>query len=195
MKNTKLRNNLKKIVKNKGILDIILFGSLVRGKVKPNDVDVVIIFKNKADKNLEYKIKGELENYFNNLSLISKTMNGLLHPSFDARDSIFFEGISLLFNDKISERYGLSSLGMFKYSFKNWSQLEKTKFYYALNGRGGKKGVLRILNCIKISDNLILAPLEKIEEMKEFLESWEISYAYIPILLPERLNKRTILLQ
>ncbi len=44
-----------------------------------------------------------------------------------------------------------------------------------------------------IADGLILAPLEQIEPMREFLQSWEIEYTYIPTLIPQRMNKKRIL--
>lgn len=187
----KLRNNLKKLIKD--VEDIIIFGSVVRGKNKPQDIDVVVVFKNKVNKDMEYKIRKELEKNYNNISIISKTQKDLLSNAFDAREGILFEGISLLSGEIISNKYGFSSLGMFKYNFKGWDQLRKTKFYYALNGRMGQKGILESLECVKLSDNLILAPLNKIEDVKEFLDSWSIEYKYIPILLPKRLNKKSIL--
>lgn len=187
----KLRNNLKKLIND--VDDIIVFGSIVRGKNKPQDIDVVVVFKNKVNKNMEYKIRKELEKNYNNISIISKTKKYLLSNDFDAREGVLFEGISLLSGEMINNNYGFSSLGMFKYNFKGWDQLKKTKFYYALNGRADHKGILESLECIKLSDNLILAPLNKVESVKEFLDSWNIEYKYIPILLPKRLNRKNIL--
>ncbi|MBW2966872.1 hypothetical protein KY362_00130, partial [Candidatus Woesearchaeota archaeon] len=77
--------------------------------------------------------------------------------------------------------------------FAGWSKLKKTKYYYALNGRGDNDGVMQMLDCIKLSDGIILCPLSNIEKMREFLDAWEIDYKYIPILIPERMNKKNIL--
>ncbi len=193
-KNTELRNNLKNLVKKtKDVKDIIVFGSIVRGKIKPNDIDIIVIFNNKINKNVEYEIRKKLEKDYNNISIISKTRKSILEKNFDARESILFEGISLLSNKRLADKYGFSSLGMFKYEIKNFNPGKKTKFYYALNGRFGKEGVLKKLECIKISNNLVLTPLFNIEEFKEFLEFWGINYIYIPTLIPKRINKKNIL--
>ena len=82
---------------------------------------------------------------------------------------------------------------MFKYNFSNWNKLQKTKFYYALNGRGSAKGIFQQLEGIKLSDQIILIPLDKIELFRDFLESWELDYKYIPMIIPERLGKKKIL--
>jgi len=196
LKNIKLRNRLKEIAKEASAIDdIILFGSAVRGKEKPADLDVLVLFKAKIDKDIEYNIRKELEKVCKNISIISKTRKTVLEESFDARESILFEGVSLITGKNLARAYGFSSLGLFKYAFKDWNKLKKTKFYYALNGREGKDGILQMLNCIKLSDGLILSPLDKIEPVKEFLQSWEIEYIYMPIIIPERLNKRKILQQ
>ena len=194
LKDTKLRNKLKILAdKNLEVADILIFGSTIRGKEKPNDIDIIVLFKDKINKETEYAIRKELEKNYKNVSIISKTEKTSLDKAFDARESLLFEAQSLITEKNLAEEYGFHSFGMFKYNFGNWDKLKKTKFYYALNGRGNKEGIASMLNCIKLSDSLILAPLEKIEAFKEFLDSWGINYKYIPILLPERLSKKKIL--
>ncbi|MBU0459873.1 MAG: nucleotidyltransferase domain-containing protein [Nanoarchaeota archaeon] len=192
LKNTKLKHELKKVVSEE-LADIILFGSTVRGKAKPGDIDVLVLFKEKIDKEIEYKIRKILEKYSQKISLVSKTRKTVLEPSFDARESVLFEGISLLTGLNLAQIYGFTSFGMFKYNFKDWTKLQKTKFYYALNGRKGQEGIFQKLSCIKLSDQIILVHLNKIELFREFLESWKLDYRYIPVVMPERLGKKKIL--
>ena len=192
--NTRLLKKLKAILATRPeTADVILFGSAARGKERPNDIDVLILFKERVNKETEYGIRKELERYCKNVSVISKTELTVLDESFDARESVLFEGRSLITGKKLAEKYGFSSFGMFKYSFSGWDKLKKTKFYHALNGRAGKKGVADLLGCIKVSDSLILAPLEKIDEFREFLDSWKAAYTYIPTLIPGRLGRKKIL--
>ncbi len=193
LKNTKLMNKLKELCKGSDVLDIILFGSAVRGNEKPNDTDIVVIFEDKIDKEMEYKIRKELEKHFDNVSIISKTSKTVLGESFDARESLLFEGFSLLSLNNISTSRGFTSFGGFKYDFSNWDNNKKTKFYYALNGRNGSIGIFKSLECIKMSDSLVLIPLKNIDKFKDFLESWEIKYKYIPMLIPVRLGRKSIL--
>ena len=192
MQNTRLQNKLKNMM-NKEVDDILLFGSTVRGKEKPEDTDILIIFKNKVVKEAEYKLRKALEKYFPKVSFISKTRKTVIDSAFDARESILFEGLSLLTGKNLARQYGFTSFGMFKYDFGNWDKLQKTKFYYALNGRKGGKGISQKLGCVKLSDRILLVPLHNIELFREFLESWELEYKYIPCVLPERLSQKKIL--
>lgn len=189
---------LAKHIKNKlqaflGVEDIFLFGSFVRGKVAPRDIDVLVLFVEKVDKHVELEIRNILLPFYPSLSIVSKTKKTALDPAFDARESILFEGKSLFTGKSFAERYGFSCFGLFRYDIHTLTALQKTKFYYALQGRLGAKGMLDALRSFKFSDMVILTPLEKIEPMKDFLDSWKIPYQYIPVLLPQRMSSLRIL--
>jgi len=193
LQSIKLKNELHKIVSiHPELLDVLVFGSTVRGKQHPSDIDLLILFKAKIDKNIEYAVRKLLEKYAQNISIISKTEKTVLDTTFDARESMLFEAKSLLTAKNLAHQYGFSSFGMFKYQFTQWSKLQKTKFYYALNGRG-KKGIAEQFYCIKLSDSVMLVPLEHIEEFRSFLETWKIEYVYVPLIIPTRLGRKSIL--
>lgn len=185
--NIKLKNNLKNII-DSNVNDILLFGSTARDKNKPNDTDILMIFEKRVDKEIELKVKKEIEKFYKKVIIVSKTTKTIFEESFDARESIIFEGISLIENKIIAEKYGFCSIGMFNYETKSLTNLQKTKFYYTLNGRRSS-GLLKNLKCVKLSDNIILAPLDKIDELKEFFELWKINYKYIPTMIPVRMKK------
>lgn len=189
---TKLINSLKNIKKNKKIEDVILFGSLVKGKENPKDIDILIVFKEKIDKDLEYEIKTILDNNFSNISITSKTKKGLYEDSFFAKDAIFFEGFSLINEEYIAKKQGYTPFGLFKYETKNLDNTKKTTFYYALNGRGKQKGLIEKYGLIKLSNNALLSPLDKISLTEEFIEVWT-NYNYFPTLIPIRLSKKEII--
>ncbi|MBI2148490.1 nucleotidyltransferase domain-containing protein [Candidatus Woesearchaeota archaeon] len=194
LKNTKLKNKIKNLIKNNdNLLDIMVFGSLIRGKYKPNDIDILILFRDNVDKDLEYKIRKQLAFYYSNVSVISKTEKTLFDVAFDARESILFEGESIISGKNIAENYGFSRFACFKYNFKDWTNLNKTKFYYALNGRKKNEGITKKLDAIKLSDSLIMVTINKMELFKDFLDSWKINYKYIPMLIPSRLGRKVIL--
>ncbi len=194
LQNTKLTNVLRKIVKsNAEVEDIILFGSTVRGKVAPKDIDILVLFKTVLNKKIELEIRKAIEKYYKNVSIISKTHETVLDPAFDARESILFEGMSIVDKTLQSTKHGFSSVGMFRYDFKNWNKLMKTKFYYAFNGRGTNPGISTKLECTKLSESIIVVPLHNIEPFRDFIEFWKLEYRYIPLLLPQRLNKKNLL--
>ncbi len=173
------------------IKDIILFGSSLRGKLEPEDSDILILFNKKINKEIEYEFKKQVS--IKNISLISKTEDTLYDHSFAARESILFEGYSLVKKQFIAFRSGFDSLGIFIYYTKDLKNTEKTRFYHALNGRRGSLGVIDLLKAIKLSDNIIAVPLEKIEEAKEFFGQQKIEFKYVPSLIPSRLAKKHII--
>ena len=75
LKNTKLMSKVQALIKENQdeILDIVLFGSSVRGKEKPRDIDLLIIYKTKSNSELNYEIKKEFEIFGIEADLVAKT--------------------------------------------------------------------------------------------------------------------------
>ena len=197
-----MRSEITKLVRNsqifcekykEDITDIILFGSIMRGKEKPQDIDILIIFNKNINKDIEYGYRKHVSKKYKNISVISKTQKNICDSSFAAREAILFEGYSLIKKEFVASRYGFISLGKFLYHTKSLSNTKKTRFYYALNGRGASQGIINLLNAIKLSDNIINVPLDKIETAKGFFEYWNIEYIYVPLLIPARLAKKHII--
>ncbi|MEW6063079.1 MAG: nucleotidyltransferase domain-containing protein [Nanoarchaeota archaeon] len=177
----------------KELKDIILFGSVIRGKSDPKDIDIVMLFKDNINKNIEYKFKKLILNYIQNVSIISKTEKTYINPYFDAREGILFEGYSLIKSRFIAEEFGFISFGLFFYNTKKITNVKRTRLYYALNGRLSNKGVIDKWGAIRLSDNIIAIPINNIESAKEFFEYWNLDYRYIPSLIPQRLGKKNLL--
>ena len=98
-----IKKKLDKLLKDKEILDIILFGSFVKGKSLPNDIDIAIV----TDK----EIKPELAGF--HISIIKpeeffKNPPSIVH-------TLFREGYSLKNNKSVAELYRFSSNILFVY--------------------------------------------------------------------------------
>ena len=63
LKNKKFAKIIKEFLKRPEILDIIIFGSVTRGKEKPKDIDLLIIYAQKTKDIIEinYKITKKLK--------------------------------------------------------------------------------------------------------------------------------------
>lgn len=168
------------------LLDIILFGSAVRGKEEYNDVDVLLLFKDKINLDLSYEFK----NLFLELpvSVTSKTYESLFKSSFLAREGLLSDGYSVVHKSNFCKLYGYKTYYLFKYSLGGFSNTQRVKFYYALYGRRGNKGVLYDVKGIKFSQTIVLVPLHKSDVFKQFLMRNNISFEDIPILIPERIE-------
>ena len=95
LKNSKdysvLIRNLKKFL-SEDIGDIIIFGSTVKGKGIPKDIDLCIVFKDKIDLKNVNMINSKLGNNFHISSL---TMRNFLDKKHPLAQTLLFEGISV----------------------------------------------------------------------------------------------------
>jgi len=188
LKNTKLASKIHDVIKEKKdeILDIVLFGSLVRGKEKPKDIDLLIIYNKKINSELNYEIKKEIENLGFKIDLIAKTYNDLFRTSFIARESYLSEGYSLVQKKFISDGLGYKSMVLFRYDLINFNKSQRMRFYYSLYGRT-TEGMIKKLKLYKFSERIIISPVEESEKVKDYLDSWNIKYFDMPILIPARI--------
>lgn len=185
--NTEFIKSCKEILKNGYVLDIVIFGSSIRGKERPNDLDLLVVysndFKDIIDEN--YKIKKILEKYIKNIQITGKKYKEIFEKSFLPRESILAEGFSISQNKFLSEGFGYKNFILFKYSLKNLSKSRRMTFYYSLYGRGDENGLLEKNNCIKFSDSIILSPISSSDLIKDFFESLKIEYINFPFLTTE----------
>ena len=177
----KLSRDCKEFYKahNKQIIDIVLYGSFMRGKPDARDIDIIIIFSDVEKKeylNLPYELRKIIEK-----NKITADVKGIyLDEIFDykllARTAIFHEGYSLITKEFLGKKIGFDNMTMFSYSLKNLSNTNKTRFIYALNGRRGSSGVLKILEGRHIGAGIILIPIQNSDEFGKFLTSWKINF-------------------
>lgn len=193
LKNKKFRELIGFSLKNEEILDLILFGSIVRGKEEPSDIDILILYAKKEDLENNYKIKKTFEDKGFKIQVTSSTYNQLFSSEFLAREDILLEGYSLKNGKSISSQYGLSSFILFRYSLKNMNDSQRMQFYYSLKGRNKEEGVLSKYNSYKISDNIIISLTEDSEKIKEFLTAKKIDFDEIKILIPKRIANKKLL--
>ena len=94
----------------------------------------------------------------------------------------------MVYNKFLFEGLGYLSFNLFKYELKQFNKSERMRFYYSLYGRNNEKGMLKMLDSIKFSDSIILCPVENVERMKEYFDTWKLKYVEFPILIPERIK-------
>lgn len=190
LKNTKFRYEVREFFKeNKNkVLDVILFGSSVRGKEKPKDIDILVLYKDKKDIDLSYELKKKVGKKGFEVDIINKTYKELFEESFKAREAVLSEGYSLVYGKFLSEGLGYMNLVLFKYELKGFSKSDRMRFYYSLYGRNGAKGILKELNSKKFSETVLFCPVGNAERMKEYLGNWKIKFIEFPIMIPSRLK-------
>lgn len=169
------------------ILDILLFGSLLKGKENPNDMDILLIFKNTVNIDTEYALRKLFEKKTNiSIQIVSKTYPTLFETLFVAKEGILANGYSLIQKKTLAEAFGFSSQVLFSYQLKGKTKSERMRFYYALYGRG-TKGILDLFHAVKYTDTVILCPSSSQEKIRDFFTSWKIKYKETPLLIPQRI--------
>jgi len=166
---------LKELLKNKEIIDIIIFGSSTKGKARPQDIDLAVLVK---EKNQLIKLK------------IQKSIpkaDVILLSLEDLHKSIFFtlvkEGYSVSKNDYLHNLYHTTPMKLFKYELKKLKPSQKVMFERALKN---------FMGINKLSNRVVLVPLQKSGEFEDFLKHWNIdldvvSYELVPLMRKEEI--------
>ena len=75
------------------------------------------------------------------------------------------------------------SMILISYSTEHLLKKDKIRFYYALNGRDGKSGIIKDYKINHIGRAVLLVPSEFEKEIKGFLELWKCNYDSKEVLL------------
>ena len=174
----KLMETAKKFKKKHGkVFDVILYGSTIKGKKRPNDFDFMLILRGakegeRFDLAFEFKEK-LLDLGFPHEKLDVKAINleGLFDPNYLATPGIIIEGFSLTKGRPVHELMNGESYALFTLDLSRLNSNEKTKFQFALKGRDGKGGVIKELNGSYLGPWVVLIPIEKPMNSRNF---WSI---------------------
>jgi len=124
-----VKKKLRPYLTNPKVFDVVLFGSFVKGKSNPFDIDVVVI----ADCELE-----EIEGF--HISFLSPTDFFKNIPSLVS--TIFKEGFSLKHEKYFSAVYGFENKCMFIYELSGLSSSKKVQVVNFLRGNKQQKGLV-----------------------------------------------------
>ena len=175
--------NLKRILKseknNKDVFDIIIYGSVMKGEIKPSDIDIMIIFLqgSLSDRlNRLQKIKSKTKKAMDfKIDLKQMLLKDFFSPGFFARTGILLEGFSLFNNKSFSETLGFKSFSIFSYTLEGLTHNEKIKIGYILKGRN-TEGMIQQLKGKRLGSGAIKIPIENSIEFEEILQKNNIKY-------------------
>jgi len=176
---------IKKWIKDEKAIDVVLFGSSVRGKVNPNDLDFCIIIKDSDEKRAIYIVDalGKLTDSLKIKAHISIITSSSFLSGNTLAKTILSEGFSIKKNIKFSSIFGFQNKSLFVYTLKNFSPSKRVKFHYLLKGRYGAKGILKEVEGKFIGTGSIIVPTEKEDVLKEVFETWGVNYSIERVLL------------
>ena len=175
-----LRRHLESEIGKDSIFDIILYGSSVKGKPSPGDIDVLIIYlkgslRERLDKTQNIKIS--LRKFFQqNIDIKQILLNELFSPNFFARTGVLLEGISVRSGKHFSENLGFRPYTLFSWTLSGLTHSEKIRFNYILAGRG-MQGILKELGGVRLASGAVKIPISNSAVFEEILKTNKVPYS------------------
>ena len=168
-----LVKKLRKLLSD-SVVDIIIIGSYVKGRGRPTDIDIVVL--SQYSKELKDTIKEttndshiqfvSIKDYYKSIWL-----------------TILREGFSIRHNKRLAEMMGIKPVILFKYSLKTLTNSKKVMF---------ERAIKNFENLEKLSNRVILVPIEQSADFEDFLKNWNIDidsqeYHLMPLIRQENL--------
>ena len=182
----------KQFRKEKKIFDIVAYGSSVRNKENPNDLDIVIICTSSSFNDrlsLAQEFKERIKSKIKNPDVKAINLTELFDKNFLARQGILVDGYSLFDSIFISKKLGFNGYSLFTYNLKKLDHNKKTQFTYSLIGRR-KEGILKLINAVYLGKGVIAIPSENSSIFEDFLKKWNVDYKEKKILIAEKWYKK-----
>jgi predicted nucleotidyltransferase len=145
--------------------DIIIFGSAVKGKKIPNDIDLALILKEKNIDKID-KIKKDIDDAKVHIEVV--TQESLLKTKISL--NILLEGYSIEKKDFLRNLLDLKPVKLFLYNLKGFNRSKKSIFSMALTKNLKKMGGKRI------APGAVIISIDQSGYFNEFLEGWQIKY-------------------
>ncbi len=171
------------------LFDIIIYGSLTKGKTQARDIDIAVIFlqgtlRERLDKiqGIKQRLKTKIET---EIDIKQITLPELFSADFPARTGIILEGESIFKHKKFCETLGFKAKTLFWYTLTGLSHTQKVKFNYLLAGRKDLKGIIKEYEGERLANGAIKIPIQKSIEFEEILKQNKITYKKRDILETE----------
>jgi len=162
-----LTRKLRKLPRKYKIQDIIIFGSAVKGKTEPRDIDIALLVKEKDEK-LSEKIEDEIR------KIIKYKIDFTVLSIEDVYSSVWLslikEGFSIAKGKFLHEIYKVEPCVLFKYNLKSLDKVKKVQFDRGLNE------ILKIAKGTRLLRTIVIIPLKNSFQFEDFLKTWKIEY-------------------
>jgi len=165
-----IKKELKEYLNNKSVYDVILFGSFVKGKVMPSDIDVAVICDEKLD-----EINGYHISFIKPLDFF-KEIPSLIN-------TIFREGYSLKNNKSFCEQYGFRNKVMYIYELSGLSDSEKVRIVNFLRGNKSGKGMIAEKECEWISNASFICSIQNDNLFEQFFLTNKVKFRKYNLLM------------
>ena len=166
------------------IFDIVLYGSAARGKLRPGDTDIAVIFREGNLRERLAKVQSLKRKIpeGQNVDMKGILWEELFREEFLARAGIFLEGIGIFDGKPFAERMDFHGAVLFIHTLRGKSHTEKVKFNYVLRGRNGM-GMLEHLHATALAPGVVRVPISSSAQFEEVLRTHHVAYVKENVLL------------
>ncbi len=160
----KIKSKLKPILKNPKIIDVVIFGSSLKGKALPKDIDIAIITneKNKYNLNGFHVSVISPEEFFTNIPSLATTL--------------LREGYSLKNNKYLAERLKFKPNVIYIYKLNNLNNSKKVMIVRNLRGSKKEKGIVEKYKGEWLSNQVFTIPPESDSIFEKFFMYHKINF-------------------
>lgn len=161
-----LKKNLKSILKKyESVTDFIIYGSFVKGRDSPKDIDIAVLVKHK-DLKLVPLIKKDIAIANHHLEFIE--LDDIYSSTLFM--SLLNEGYSIKKDDYLRNILNTRPMRIYSYDLKHLNRSQKTLFGLSL------KKTLNKLKGEKVSNGAVLIPISQSSYFEDFLNAWSMKY-------------------
>ena len=166
-----IKNKLKGIIGKKEILDVILFGSFVKRKALPEDIDVAII----SEEEIKIDLEGFHFSFLKPIDFFKKRITLL--------NTLFREGYSLKFDKSFSELYGFRNKILFSYELRGLNDSKKVKVVNILRGKKNEKGLVMESHGEWLANQVFFVPIANDHIFERFFLNFEVKFRKYYVLM------------
>lgn len=175
-KKQKLFDGMGKFLKRAEVEDIFVFGSFVKGKDNPEDIDICLSMAESGSA-LAEEIAAYLGKEAGLIAHFTRTRFALMLTDRELWKSIIHEGYSIRHREFVAKLMGMDPLVLAEYSPKG-TPSQKQIFSHAMNGTGGRESFLKDIHAKRIGRGVMVVPDEFVEKARSFLDTWKADYNF-----------------
>lgn len=173
---TNLANHLNKKIKGMNlneVEDIFVFGSAVKGKEFPSDIDLCIVFKKEISQKTITELQKKLKKIDTHISAL--TIDDFFKKPHTLAKTLLVEGISIFNKKPFAANFGFNSFALYSYDLSGLKPTDKVRFVQLLKGRK-EEGIIKKLGGEWIANSCFLIPITKDNETQTILKKWAVPY-------------------
>ena len=164
-----IKNKLKKYLKDKEILDIIVFGSAVKGKNFPRDIDIAVITNKQIEISGFHTSVIRPEDFFVNPPSI---VHALLREGYSIKNKCSF-----------SQIYKFTNKVLFRYELVNLKSSLKVKIVNILRGKNKEGGLVNENKGEWIANQVFIIPVTNENIFEKFFLNFKIKFKKFYVLI------------